>query len=818
MLVLVGVAMSLVGERVRHYRIEQELGRGGMGEVYVAFDETLERRVALKAIRAEHRLGPKAKARFLREARVLSKLDHPGICRIHDYLDGERADFLVLELIEGETLSKAAARLDTARKLEVAQRIAEVLVVAHAEGVVHRDLKPDNVMLTREGATKVLDFGLATRGQVSHFNIDDDGRSFPVAPEQTATIAPDASIAGSVVGTPFYMSPEQARGAPATPASDLYSLGLTLQTIFTGAGAYPRDLPGPELARRVTGGETLPIAGLDRELTALIDALKSFAPTRRPTALETVKRLRWIRERPRRRRRRLIAAGVATLVIAASVKYAVDLRHERAEADRRRAQAEDLIEFMLGDLREKLAPVGRLDVLSDVGDRALTYFASLSAAELTDDERYRLAKAMSQIGEVRMAEGDYDAAFEAFEESLGIAEALVARDPSQATWKAGLGAAYFWIGSVHYARGDLDTAEARFRDYQRVSLELVEAEPDNEAWRLEVGYAYTNLAAVRLERRDTAGALEALRASIEIKRRLAEAAPHDVERRESLANSLSWLAETLDGTGDQAEALRTVETALEIYIDLAERDPRDMEAQQKLSITHNRAAHLLERTGRDDDALRHLEADIAIARKLVAHDPNNADWRRGLAVSQSTVGRLLARRGRVDEGLALLGAARAALEELVVLEPSQLEWQLDLAQVLQSTARTEIATGHATSALERVAHSTARIASLAATSPLEFETRRIGASAAVVRGEALLALGRANEARESWLAGLQAVEALEPAQPSIDTIEMRARLLLLLGRVDEARAALETLARFGYAPSDLVALAAAHGLDHGAPP
>src|SRR4051794_3120899 len=154
--------MDLSGRRLGHIRVERILGQGGMGDVYEGFDEKLARRVALKALHRDQRLDDEARARLIREARTLSQLDHPNICRIHDYIEGADADVLVLELIEGRTLQRAIEEgLSRAEKLRISQAIAEVLVVAHRFGIVHRDLKPENVMLTKTGVVKVLDFGLA---------------------------------------------------------------------------------------------------------------------------------------------------------------------------------------------------------------------------------------------------------------------------------------------------------------------------------------------------------------------------------------------------------------------------------------------------------------------------------------------------------------------------------------------------------------------------------------------------------------------------------------------------------------------------------
>src|SRR5688500_5312373 len=154
--------MPAVGGRVGHYHVVRVLGRGGMGEVYEGWDETLQRRVALKSIRADRRLDAASRNRFLRPPRALSQLDDPAICRIFDYVQGDDSDLLVLELIEGRTLREALERgIEFREKLRIAEAIARALVAAHRAGVVHRDLKSDNVMLTESGAVKVLDFGLA---------------------------------------------------------------------------------------------------------------------------------------------------------------------------------------------------------------------------------------------------------------------------------------------------------------------------------------------------------------------------------------------------------------------------------------------------------------------------------------------------------------------------------------------------------------------------------------------------------------------------------------------------------------------------------
>jgi cyclic beta-1,2-glucan synthetase len=154
--------MELIGRQFGHIRVTDVVGEGGMGAVYAGHDTKLDRKVALKVLHADQRLDDEARERLLREARALSKVDHPNICRIHDYIETGDVDLLVLEYIDGRTLQKAIEEgLPYGEKLRIALAVAEVLVRAHRAGIVHRDLKPENVMLTRSGEVKVLDFGLA---------------------------------------------------------------------------------------------------------------------------------------------------------------------------------------------------------------------------------------------------------------------------------------------------------------------------------------------------------------------------------------------------------------------------------------------------------------------------------------------------------------------------------------------------------------------------------------------------------------------------------------------------------------------------------
>src|SRR5262245_29751633 len=207
--------MSLIVTRIGAYQIERELGRGGMGVVFLARDTRLDRRVAIKAL-PDHLAGdPDRLARFEREAKIVASLNHPGIAAVHSLEEDGGRKFLVMEFVEGETLAErlALGRLPADEALLIAMRIAEALEAAHEKGVIHRDLKPGNVMLTPEGKVKVLDFGLA-RSADGNPSIG-GALASPDSPTVTSLSAQHSPTnSGVIMGTAGYMSPEQARGKP----------------------------------------------------------------------------------------------------------------------------------------------------------------------------------------------------------------------------------------------------------------------------------------------------------------------------------------------------------------------------------------------------------------------------------------------------------------------------------------------------------------------------------------------------------------------------------------------------------------------------
>ncbi len=435
--------------RIGRIRVDSLLGAGGMGEVWRGWDEKLERAVALKVVHADKQLHAAVRARFLREARVLSQLDHPNICRIHDVLERDDGDYLVLELVEGSTLrARMESGLTKAEALDIVLQIARVLAVTHARGIVHRDLKPENIMLTPAGEVKVLDFGLArpvdpTRVAQTEFepHLPEDAERTAVLGHPASTTDSSHTIAGSLVGTLHYMSPEQARGMAITEASDVYSLGIVLYEMLARRGAYGPVESMSDLLALVRQAAVAPFDFHDRAIASVIEKMLAAHPTERARAETVVRELENIRARPLRRKRWLMMSAAALIVVAA-IAGAVVLSRQRVER----------------------LPHGRIAILpfrNQTGDASLRWIENGLAGLVIEGTRH--ARGTDVIAADAPMRGELsDAERKRLLDSLG-AEVLIAPFVT-----ADEGGKY----TIHYAALTADRVE---RPHEATSTVLVEA-------------------------------------------------------------------------------------------------------------------------------------------------------------------------------------------------------------------------------------------------------------------------------------------------------------------------------------------------------
>ena len=247
----------MIGRAFKHYEIEEELGKGGMGVVYRARDTRLGRAVAIKLLPPEFTKDPDRKGRFLQEARAASAVNHPAIAQIYDVDEDENGVFIAMELVPGKTVKALvqARELDLLGALEVGLQVAGGLQKAHEAGIVHRDIKPENVMVTPDGHAKILDFGLAKLTEPARGSADEVSHMETLARTQ----------AGMVLGTLRYMSPEQARGQAVDHRSDIFSFGVLLYEMVTGQLPFSGNTPVDTL-HAIAFEETRPITQLRANL------------------------------------------------------------------------------------------------------------------------------------------------------------------------------------------------------------------------------------------------------------------------------------------------------------------------------------------------------------------------------------------------------------------------------------------------------------------------------------------------------------------------------------------------------------------------
>lgn len=439
--------------------VQERLGEGGMGRVYRGIDQRLGRQVALKVLRPELASQPRMVSRLAREARLLSKLEHPCICKIYDLIQLPRATGLVLELIRGQSLRRAmGSGVERRQALKWTEGLAEALATAHGVGVVHRDLKPDNIMVTDLDELKILDFGIARDGEDELSRVESDSASRVL--DRTAT--------GELLGTYLYMSPEQAQGEVLTPATDVFSLGLLLFELLSGQPAYSPQEQGDRWFEAVLQGQVPPLVDGDPALVRLLARMTDADPSARPAAWEVAESLSAIRQARRlRRRRRFRLAGMVAVSLLSVVMTWQALRAGR-EAERARQEAEtshqmsrlltDLLQASspwspvpVGEVRGDLStlrktlresvtdlqaewvhnPESQIRFLDDAADLALTLEmlpeardASQRALQLRrslyPDDHPELAMGLALRGDILYSEGRWDEGLELARQAVAI--------------------------------------------------------------------------------------------------------------------------------------------------------------------------------------------------------------------------------------------------------------------------------------------------------------------------------------------------------------------------------------------------------------
>lgn len=398
-------------------------------------------------------------------------------------------------------------------------------------------------------------------------------------------------------------------------------------------------------------------------------------------------RLDDLAQRDAQRRARVWAGlAAASMFLAAAMVglalYAVDAQKE---AELRRGQAENLIGFMLGDLRKRLQPIGRLDVLDAVGDEAMQYFEALDDNATARDLLSR-AMALRQIGEVRFNQGRLVPALQAFVESRAVLRRLHDTDSHVDDYLFELGQSEFWVGYVHYERAQYDEALAAMNAYMQISRRLLERQPDNQDFLAELAYAWSNLGSVARSQGNKAEAIVYFRESVAVNERQLEASPGDSGLIADLAGGYSWIGTAEKELGNFDASERAFRLALQQFDQLARAEDNARYLERRAATAALLSSLLLARSMLDeayDQA--HFAYDEFAA--LLARDAANNRWKRQYALAARDVAELAHLKGENGKADNMLAESRQHFDELVASDPTNQEWQAARRELIELETR-----------------------------------------------------------------------------------------------------------------------------------
>jgi tetratricopeptide (TPR) repeat protein/tRNA A-37 threonylcarbamoyl transferase component Bud32 len=726
--------------------------RGALGEVYVARDQQLHRIVALKRIKKAHGTEREKRARFVVEAEITGRLEHPGIVPVYGlgtFDDGR--PFYAMRFIRGDNLKTAIEQFHIAesknrdpgrRTLALHKLLRRFLDVcnaidyAHSRGVLHRDLKPGNIMLGKFGETLVVDWGLAKSvGRPEGAPAQATLGERTLVPQSGSDLG--ATEAGTRLGTPAYMSPEQAAGKIDSlgPASDVYSLGATLYCLLTGRAPFI-DTDVMELLPKVERGEFPPPRQLKPWIHPALAAicLKAMAtdPARR---YESPRKLtddieHWLADEPvsawpdplaervrrwMRRQRTLVTAAAAALV-AATIGLAAVLvvqarangalnkangqlaesvrREQKANDDLAAAAAQIQARFDLALEAIKTFHTGvaedallKNDNLQPVRDRLLKgaaeFYKRLEgqlSGQSDRGSRRALGQAYSQMAWLARKLGARDQAIASDRQALAVRRGLAEGADVDGEAKYEVGTSLIDLGDVLQESGRTDEARASYEEARTLLEDLTRVHPDAPRFLQNLGRSHGNTGLLLRRTGMPAEAMASLQASLAIFQKLADAHPAVAEFRRDLALGHNNIAALLDDSVNPKEALRSQQAALAIQQKLTDANPANPEAQLFLALSHHNIAFTLQKTGKPKEALASYEAARAIGQRLADANPAVIQYQSELARTHNHIGILLSETGKLKEALASYEAARAIRQKLAEANPANTDTQQHLAE------------------------------------------------------------------------------------------------------------------------------------------
>jgi serine/threonine-protein kinase len=713
------------------YRPLRLHARGGLGEVHLAEDAELGRQVALKRIQGQYAHDPESRRRFLVEAEVTARLEHPGVVPVHGLVEEDGQPSYAMRFIEGPTLAEAIREFHQAdhlrtrgageRSLALRELLGHFVAVcntvayAHSRGVVHRDLKPANILLGRYGETLVVDWGLAKVLGPGESQRDDTepSRGQPAPPGSEGATQP-----GEVKGTPEFMSPEQAGGKAdqVGPPADIFALGAVLYAILTGHPPYQGDLY--QVMVRAARAEFPPPRQVKPGVPPALEVICLKAMAARPAdryggALELKAEVeRWLADEPVSAYRERFAAragrwarshrplvtGLAAAVVVALAALAVATlllsranRREHAArelAERREAEALDnfrLARQAVDDYSLKVSEDRRLKenlplLRKELLQSAVPFYERLVARGGDGPEiRAELARACQKLADLVHAIDGPKKALPRSEQMVALWEELAAAFPARAAYRAELARARLLLGRLLLETGGAAAAEKRFRAGVRLQRRLAAADPDDAERQADLAAGLNALGNFCTGTNHPAEAERCYREAGRLLRRLVERHPRTDRYRARLAQNYRNLGVLYGGarerTKEQEQAYRE---CLTLCRALVARHSGDETYQEELASVLGNLGIVYGNTRRFREGERAYQDALAIKRAVAEKHPELASYQQSLVNTLDDLGTLYNKSGRLEEAEKTHRQALPLLERLADRFPGVLDYAVNL--------------------------------------------------------------------------------------------------------------------------------------------
>jgi serine/threonine protein kinase len=698
------------------YETAEEIARGGMGRIVAAEDRRLGRPVALKEL-----LDPNddSMPRFQREALITARLQHPGIVPVYEagrWPTGE--PFFAMKLVSGRPLDRVIAETETvSERLALLPRLAaacDAIAYAHSQRIIHRDLKPGNVLIGDFGETVVIDWGLAKDLDAAD-SLDSSNRAPRAKKAKTDhdTASSTLTVAGSVMGTPAYMAPEQARGESVDQRADVFALGAMLYHVLAGAPPYNARTATDVIAAAALG-KIIPlrerVKNAPRDLVAILD--RAMAPKqgdRYPNAGELAEELRRfltgnlveahrytalqrVGRFVKKHRAAVTISAIAIVGFAVGGTLAVNRvvrERDRAEyenqiATTRKIAAERLIDYMFTHVQTQLTGIGRLDLMAGLGTEVKRYYDRLSkipGGMPAEDER-RMAEAIELIGRAEHISGKPDQALETWGQARDKLVALIGDKPGGTfRLRTMIAKLDFESAQIYQERGNAASAHKFFEQARDEYAALQKEEPKAREIMLAAA-----------ENRDLLGDLyrhegkidQAFDEYTEAKtlRDTASSQGNGTVTDEVMALSASHmkLGSIYQARGDSQLALTELQTALKLRESVLSASPDNVEFQKKVIDSEEQTAQLESSLGDDKSAIDAYRRALPVIAQLQRRDPTNIDWQYQRGNILADLGFSLIDSGEFKEGSATLESAIEVQKELVAKDPTGTRYQFALSR------------------------------------------------------------------------------------------------------------------------------------------